>query len=140
MAFFKRKLGPVELFERALKDKQAARQKLFERTGAADKVVEEKRAAAERLAVAGASNSQLDRAEAGMRAVEEKARKLRAELAELDEQILSADRSLADARAQRDRDKAADDIEALAAAIELAIPRFELGAAGLVDAVGKGPA
>ena len=139
MAFFKRKLGPVELFERALKEKQTARQKLFERTGAADRVVEEKRAAAERLAVAGASNSQLDRAEAGMRAVEERARKLRAELAEMDEQILSADRSLADARAQRDRDKAADDIEALAAAIEQAIPRFELGATGLVDAVGNGP-
>jgi hypothetical protein len=140
MAFFKRKLGPVELFERALKEKQTARQKLFERTRAAEEVLEERRAAAERLAVAGASNAQLDRAEAGMRAVEEKARKLRAELAELDEQILSTDRALADARVQRDRDKAADDIEALAAAIEQAIPRFELGATGLVDGVGKGPA
>ena len=58
MAFFKRKLGPVELFERALKDKQTARQRLFERTGLAEKVLEEKRAEAERLAVAGASNSQ----------------------------------------------------------------------------------
>jgi hypothetical protein len=140
MAFFKRKLGPVELFERALKERQTSRQKLFERTVAADKVLEEKRAAAERLAVAGASNSQLDRAEANMRAVEERARKLRAELAELDEQIISTERALADVRAQRDRDKAADNIEALAAAIELAIPRFELGTTGLVDAVGKGPA
>src|SRR5689334_19387466 len=122
MAFFKRKLGPVELFERALKEKQTARQKLFERTCIAEKVLEEKRTAAARLAVAGASNSQLDRAEASMRAVEERAKKLRAELTELDEQILSTDRALADARAQRDRDKAADEIEALAAAIEQAVP------------------
>jgi hypothetical protein len=140
MAFFKRKLGPVELFERALKEKRTARQRLCERTVAAEKVFEDKRASAERLAVAGATNSQLDRAEAGMRAVEETARKLRAELAELDEQIISTERALTDARAQRDRDKAADEIEALAAAIEHAIPRFQLGTTDLVDAVGKGPA
>jgi hypothetical protein len=137
MAFFKRKLGPVELFERALKDKQTARQRLFERTGVAEKVLEEKRAEAERLAVAGASNSQLDRAEASMRTVEERAKKLRAELTELDEQILSTDRALADARAQRDRDRAADEIEALAAAIEQAAPGFDAGAAALVQAVTK---
>jgi hypothetical protein len=37
--------------------------------------------------------------------------------------------------AQRDRDKAANEIEAVAAAIEQAVPGFELGAAALVDAV-----
>ena len=31
MGFFKRELSPVERFERALKDKQAARQKLADR-------------------------------------------------------------------------------------------------------------
>jgi hypothetical protein len=139
MAFFKRKLGPVELFERALKEKQAAREKLFNRLSAAEQVLEEKRAAAERLAVAGASNAQLDRAEANMRDVEDKAKKLRAELAEFDEQIITTERALAEARTQRDRDKAADEIEALALAIEQAVPRFEAGAAGLVDAVSKSP-
>jgi len=140
MAFFKRKLGPVELFERALKEKRAARQKLADRLSAAESLVEEKRAAAERLAVAGASNAQLDRAEANMRAVEDKAKKLRAELAGFDEQIVSAERALADAKAQRDRDKAADEIEALAMLIEQAVPRFEAGAAGLVRAVSNSPA
>jgi len=75
-----------------------------------------------------------------MRAVEDKAKKLRAELAGFDEQIVSAERALADAKAQRDRDKAADEIEALAMLIEQAVPRFEAGAAGLVGAVSNSPA
>ncbi len=116
MAFFKRELSPVERFESALKEKQAARQKLADRLGIAETVLGEKRAAAERLAVAGAANAQLDRAETNMRAVEERAKTLRAALAELDEQIASTERALADAKAQRDRDLEADEIEAMAAA------------------------
>src|SRR3979490_2053309 len=82
MAFFKRELSPVERFETALKDKQAARQKLADRWSIAETVLGEKRAAAERLAVAGAANAQLDRAEANMRAVEESAKTLPAALGE----------------------------------------------------------
>jgi len=140
MAFFKRELSPVEIFERALKDKQAARQKLTERLAVAEKALEEKRIVAERLAKADASNAQLDRADAKMRVVEGKAKTLRAALAECDEQILLAERALLDAVAQRDRDKAANEIEAVAAAIEQAVPGFELGAAALVDAVTRSKA
>src|SRR5450759_4789990 len=140
MAFFKRELGPVERFEGALKGKQAARQKLADRLSLTEGLLGEKRAAAERLAVAGAANAKLDRAEANMRAVEERAKTLRAELAEFDEQIASTERALADARAQRDRDAAADAIEAMAAAIEQAAPGFGAGAAALVEAVTKSPA
>jgi hypothetical protein len=135
MAFFKRDLSPVERFEQALKEKQAARRKLAERVSAAESVVSEKRAAAERLAVAGAANTRLDRAEAAMRAVEERARTLRAELADVDEHIVSAERALAEAKAQRDRDHVADGIEAMAASIAQAVPGFEAGAATLVAAV-----
>lgn len=135
MAFFKRELGPVERFEQALKDKQAMRQKLADRLSAADAMVSEKRAAAERLAVAGAANARLERADASLRAVEDRARTLRAELAELDEQIVSTERALAEAKAQRERDRIADEIEALAAAIERAVPGFDTGAAALVAAV-----
>src|SRR5712675_1148132 len=110
MAFFKREVGPVERFESALKDKQAARQKLADRLGIAETELAEKRVAAERLAVAGATNAQLDRAEANMRAVEDRARTLRAALAEFDEQIVSTERALADAKAQRDRELVADQI------------------------------
>src|SRR6266478_751813 len=137
MAFFKRELSPVERFESALKEKQAARQKLADRLGIAETVLGEKRAAAERLAVAGAANAQLDRAEINMRAVEERAKTLRAALAEFDEQIASTERALADAKAQRDRDLEADEIEAMAAAIEQAAPGFGAGAAALVEAVTK---
>jgi hypothetical protein len=61
-------------------------------------------------------------------------------LAELDEQIASTERALADARAQRDRDMMADRIEEMAAAIEQAAPGFGAAATALVDAVSKGPA
>jgi hypothetical protein len=140
MAFFKRELSPVERFESALKEKQAARQKLADRSAIAETVLGEKRAAAERLAVKGAANAQLDRAETNMRAVEERAKTLRAALAELDEQIASTERALAEAKAQRDRDAEADAIEAMAAAIEQAAPGFGAGAAALVDAVTKSAA
>ena len=117
------------------RDKQAARQKLADRLSLAEALLAEKRAAAERLAVAGAANAKLERAEADMRDVEERAKTLRAALAEFDEQVASTERALADATAQRDRNLAADEIEAMAAAIEQAVPGFDAGAAALVGAV-----
>jgi hypothetical protein len=140
MAFFKRELSPVERFEGALKIKQAERQKLADRLRSAETALAEKRAAAERLAVAGATDAKLGRAEAKLRAVEERAKTLRAELVEFDEQIASTERALADAEAQRDRDMVADQIEAMAAAIEQAAPGFGGSAARLVDAVTKSAA
>src|SRR5258707_4765451 len=122
MAFFKRELSPVERFESALKDKQAARQKLADRSSIAETVLGEKRVAAERLAVAGATNAQLDRAEANIRAVEAPAKALTAALAEFDQQIISTERALADAKAQRERELVADKIEAMGARIEQATP------------------
>src|SRR6202022_3296561 len=137
MAFFKRELSPVERFESALKDKQAARQKLADRLSIAETGTGEKRGEAERLGVAGAPNAQLDRAEANMRAVEDRAKTLRAALSEFDEQIVSTERVLADAKTQRDRNLVADEIEAMAAAIEQAAPGFAAGAAALGGAVTK---
>jgi hypothetical protein len=140
MAFFKRELSPVERFESALKERQAARQKLAGQLSAAETALAEKRAAAERLAVAGAANARLERAEAAMRAVEDSARALRAALAECDEQIVSTERALADTKAQRDRDREADEMEAMATAIERAAPGFDAGALALVQAVTNGAA
>jgi hypothetical protein len=137
MAFFKRELSPVERFESALREKQAARQKLADRLGVAETVLGEKRAAAERLAVAGAANAQLERAEANIRDVEGRAKTLRAALTEIDEQIVSTERALADVKAQCERDVMANEIEAMAAAIEKAAPGFDAGAAALVDAVAR---
>jgi Trp operon repressor len=140
MAFFKRELGPVERFESALLARQDERRKLAARLDLTEKLLAERRATAEKLAVSGASAAKLGRAEAKMREVEERARTLRTELADLDAQIVATERALADARAQRDRELAADQIEALAAAIERAGPGFGAGAAALVEAVTRGPA
>jgi len=120
-----------------LRDKQVLRRKLAGRLSLAETVVRDKRAAAERLAVSGATDVMLGRAEASLRAVEERAKSLRAELAELDEQIASTERALGEAKAQRDRDMMADQIEALAMAIERAAPGFGAGASTLVQAVTK---
>ena len=140
MAFFKRELTPVERFETTLKDRRAAREKQAFRLSLVETAVEEQRAEAERLAVAGAIAAKLGRAEIKLRAVEERAKTLRAELAEIDEQIASTERALADAKAQRDRDMMADQIEEMAAAIERAAPGFGAGATALVDAVTRGAA
>lgn len=135
MAFFKREPSPIERFEGTLRDRQAARQKLADQLSLTEAALVERRAAAERLAVAGAANAKLERAEANMRAVEDRAKTLRSALAECDEQLGSTERALAEAKAQRDRDMMADGIEAMAAAIERAAPGFDAGAAALVDAV-----
>jgi hypothetical protein len=138
MRFFKRDVAPVERFERALQDKQAARARLAEQLVRAEQVLAEMRAAAEQLAVAGASNTKLERAEVKLREVEDRAKKLRAELAELDEQIVATERAWADAKIQRDRDTTADGIEAMVSAIEQAAPKFEAGTRALMEAVTKG--
>ncbi|MFO1111368.1 MAG: hypothetical protein U1E61_19525 [Bradyrhizobium sp.] len=134
MSFFRRELGPVERFENALREKQAIRSKLAGRSRAADAVVADKRKTAEKLAVAGAADAKLVRAESDLRLVEERAKTLRAELAEFDEQLVATERALAEAKAQRERDRIADAIEAMAASIEKAAPGFDAGAAGLLAA------
>jgi hypothetical protein len=136
MAFFsKRTLGPVERFESALKEKQAARENLAERLNAAEATLGERRDAAERLAIAGAADAQLDRAETDMRAAEDRAKILSAAMAQLDEQTITIERELADAKAQRDRDMMADELEKMVAAIERAVPGFDASATALVAAV-----
>src|SRR5215467_9617358 len=140
MAFFKRELSPVERFESALRTKQAERERLAEQMRLTEVALAEKRAAAEKLAVAGAATARLERAEAKMREVDDRARTLRVALTEADEQTASLERALNDAKAQRDRELLADQIEAMAAAIEKAGPGFGAGASALVNAVTRSAA
>ena len=141
MAFFsKRELSPIERFESALKDKQVAREKLADRLHAAETAHGEKRAAATRLAMAGAADAQLDWAEADMRTADDRAMTLRTALAQLDEQIAATERELADAKTQRDRDIVADKLERMATAIEQAAPNYDAAAAALVETITKSEA
>ena len=138
MAFFRKQaLSPVERYESVLKEKQAARESLAERLNTAEAMLGERRDAAERLALAGAPDAQLDRAETHMRAAEDRAKTLRTAMAQLDEQILAIERELGDAKAQRDRDMMADEVEKMVAAIERAAPEFDAAATALVAAVTK---
>lgn len=140
MSFFRRELSPVERFEGALKTKHAEREKLAQELRLTETALAEKRTVAEKLAVAGAATIRLERAEARMREEDDRARMLRAALTEADEQVASIERTLGEAKAQRDRELLADQIEAMAAAIEKSAPGFDAGAAALADAVDKNAA
>ena len=79
----------------------------------------ERRDAAERLALGGAPDAQLDRAEpTGV--PPKTAPRPRMAMAQLNEQIVTIECELADAKAQRDRDIMADELEKRVAAIERA--------------------
>jgi hypothetical protein len=138
--FSKRKLSPTERLETVLRDKQAARQSLVRRLDTAEMFVTDKREAGERLAVDGASDQALGRAEAATRAAEDRARTLRAALAQLDEQIAEIERELRAAVERRYRDSVADWLEARAAAIAQAGPAYDAGSFALIEAVTKSAA
>ena len=141
MAFFsKRKLSPIESFESALKDKHVAREKLTGRLRAAETALEEIRAAATRLAMAGAADAQLDWAEADMRAAEDRTKTLRTALAQLDEQIAATERELAAAKTQRDRELVANELQRMATAIEQATPNYDAAVVALVETITKSEA
>jgi hypothetical protein len=141
MGFFTRdKRDPVERLESALKDKQSAREKLADRLSAAEAALVEKRAAAQRLAMAGAADAELDRAEAATRAAEHRAITLRAALSQLDEQIGEIERELADAKTQRDRDMVADELDSMASAIATAAPGYDAASVTLIEAITKSSA
>ena len=141
MAFFrKRKLSPIERFESALNDKHVAREKLTDRLRAAETTLEEARAAATELAMAGAADAQLDWAEADMRTAEDRTKTLRTALAQLDEQIATTKRELADAKTQRDRNLVADELQRMATEIEQAIPNYDAAVLALVETITKSEA
>ena len=102
--------------------------------------VTDKREAGERLALDGASDQALGRAEAATRAAEDRARTLRAALAQLDEQIAEIERELRTAVERRYRDSVADWLEARAAAIAQAGPAYDAGSFALIEAVTKSAA
>src|SRR5580765_4873114 len=99
MAFFRRELSPVERFESVLNAKKAERDKLAGRLTSAESALAEQRMTTEKRARSGASNARLEKAETKMRTDEERERTLRTELGDLDEQIVSTERALADATA-----------------------------------------
>ena len=138
--FSKRKLSLIERFESALKDKHVAREKLTGRLGAAETALEEIRAAATRLAMAGAADAQLDWAEADMRAAEDRTKTLRTALAQLDEQIAATERELAAAKTQRDRELVANELQRMATAIEQATPNYDAAVVALVETITKSEA
>jgi hypothetical protein len=135
--FSRRKPGPIERLEIVLKDKQAARQSLVRRLDTAEMFVSDKRQTGERLALDGASDEALGWAEAATRAAEDRARTLRAALAQLDEQVADAERELRAAAEQRYRDTVADWLEARAAVIARAAPGYDAGSSALIEAVTK---
>jgi hypothetical protein len=94
----------------------------------------------ERLALNRATDQALGRAEVATRAAEDRARTLRAALAQLDEQIAEIERELRAAVERRCCDTVADWPEARAAAIAQAGPGYDVGSVALIEAVAKSAA
>jgi hypothetical protein len=123
-----------------LKEKQAAREILARRLDTAEMFVTDKREIGERLALDGASDQALGRAEAATRAAEDRARTLRAALSQLDEQIAETERQLRVVVERRYRDTVADWLDARAAAIAEAAPGYDTASSALIEAVTKSTA
>jgi hypothetical protein len=97
--------------------------------------VTDRREAGERLALDGASDDALGRAEAGTRAAEERANTLRAALAQLEQQIAEAEHELGATVEQRYRESLADTLDILVVGVAQTIPEYEAAATALIKAV-----
>lgn len=133
--FRKKRLSRTERLEKALREKQDLRQKLARRLNTAEMFVTDRREAGERLALDGASDDALGRAEAGTRAAEERANTLRAALAQLEEQIAEAEHELGATVEQRYRESLADTLDILVVGVAQTIPEYEAAATALIKAV-----
>jgi hypothetical protein len=139
MRLFKRrkKLSDTERLEMALRDKQELRQRLARRLNTAEMFVTDRREAGERLALDGASDESLGRAEESTRAAEDRAKTLRAALAQLEAQITEIERELGASVERRYRDTVADTLETLVAGIIQTAPAYDGAATALLTAVAK---
>jgi hypothetical protein len=133
--FRKKRLSRTERLEKALREKQDLRQKLARRLNTAEMFVTDRREAGERLALDGASDDALGRAEAGTRAAEERANMLRAALAQLEQQIAEAEHELGATVEQRYRKSLADTLDILVVGVAQTIPEYEAAATALIKAV-----
>ena len=133
--FRKKRLSRTARLEKALREKQDLRQKLARRLNTAEMFVTDRREAGERLALDGASDDALGRAEAGTRAAEERANTLRAALAQLEEQIAEAEHELGATVEQRYRESLADTLDILVVGVAQTIPEYEAAATALIKAV-----
>ena len=133
--FRRKRLSRTERLEKALREKQDLRQKLARRLNTAEMFVTDRREAGERLALDGASDEALGRAEAGTRAAEERANTLRAALAQLEQQIAEAEHELGATVEQRYRKSLADTLDILVVGVAQTIPEYEAAATALIKAV-----
>ena len=139
LGLFKRD-DPIQRTQTTLDEKRGSREKLASRLNDAQGILLEKRAAAEQLALAGADDDALDRAEIATRAAIDRIETLTAALARLDEQIAEYERELAAAKAERDREVVAAELERMAATIKQTAPPFDAAALALVQAITKNAA
>lgn len=140
MRFFKwrkKKLSDTERLEMELRDKQELRQRLARRLNTAEMFVTDRRETGERLALDGASDEALGRAEAYTRAADDRAKTLRAALAQLEERISEIERELGASVERRYRDTVADTLETLVTGITQTAPAYDAAATALLTAVAK---
>ena len=140
LAIFKRDNDPIRRLEEALEEKRALRLKLAERLSVAEAAVAERRKAAERLATAAAEDAELDAAELAIRVAADRVQTLAGAITSLEVQTAENENALAAAKAERDREVVASELERMAAAIKKTAPAFDAAALALVQAITKNAA
>jgi hypothetical protein len=124
MGLFQKSSDPIRALERDLEAKLSQREALSKRLAAAEPLIAKKRAAAEKIAMNGADDQELDRAEADARAAEDRVQTLRGGLVQFDQAISSAEQELATAVDKKQRGETADAIDRMIADIERALPPY----------------
>jgi hypothetical protein len=118
---------------RDLETVRAARETLAQRLAAAQAAVTESRAAAQRLAADAADDAALDRAEASLRAGQDRIATLTAALTESDNAVATIEAQIADAADQKHRAETAVTLETMATALEADAKLFDTAIAALAN-------
>jgi hypothetical protein len=128
------KSDPEKKLKRDLDTARAGRDSLIARLEAAKKLIPERRAAAQKLALEGAADTALDAAEIAIRAAEDRAATFRAALDEAEQQVAQLEKELAEIADRKQRAETAAVIEQRAVRLETAGAAFDAAVAELAEA------
>jgi hypothetical protein len=135
MALFPR--DPEKKLQRDIETARTNRDSLVERLQAAELLVSERQAAAQRLAVAGADDAALDRAEAELRKAQDRVSTLSAALDEIKQRIVALEKGEAERADQKLRAATAATLEQRAVTLEGAAAGLDVAFAAFVTATAE---
>jgi hypothetical protein len=134
------KSDPEKKLARDLDAARVNHNRLVERSKAAELMVSERRAEAQRLARDGANDSELDAAEAALRSAQDRRSTLAAALVDVERQVQDLERAQDDLSDKKVRTETAAAIEKLVLEVAEAAAAFDAGAEKLAECTGRAAA